>query len=394
MFERSEVSVLVDRLREPRRFMQLVMGPRQVGKTSAVTQAISKSSIPSIYCSAEHVYDTSTWISSSWEDVRHEMRLKGLSEIALVLDGVEQIPNWPEAVKAEWDRDTREKTNIKVVLIGSSRIWNVKGLTESLAGRFEEIRMTRWTLGEMQNAFGFGLDDYIYYGGYPGAAPLLGDDIRRRSYIQSSVVDTSLTRDILVDSHIAKPGLLRRSLQLGTMHSGEILSLTQLMAKLPEAGNTTTLTGYFAKLGEAGLVRLLSKFSGGLIRKRASIPKFQVFDNALKSLTANMALSQAKTDHLVWKRYVKSAVGAHLINEAWRKRFEVYYWQDGGNEVDFILNVRGKTIAVCVQGNMTKSAKGLEAFRQKFDLERLVIVGESGISLETFLKADIADLWR
>lgn len=394
VFQRSEVKLLIDRLNEPRRFIQVVMGPRQVGKTTVVNQALDALNVPAACYSADNVAAADGWVSFCWEQARLEMRLNGLSQNILIFDEIQKIPNWSEAVKAEWDRDTREKTNIKVVLLGSSRMWISRGLSESLMGRCEEIRMTHWAYDEMREAFGLTLDEYVYFGGYPGAAGDIRDEDRWRSYIQGAIIDASVNRDILVDTPVAKPALLRRTFELGAQYSGEILSLTKMLGQLQDAGNTTTLTHYLSKLNEAGLLGALQKYAADEARKRASIPKFQVHNNALKTAMKDDAFASVRADPAVWGRYVESAVGAYLMSQSFRLRFDLAYWRDGSDEVDFVIRARGKLIAIEVKSNFEKSSKGLEVFRQKFGADRAFIVGPAGLSLETFLKADISELWR
>ena len=100
------------------------------------------------------------------------MKNNGWEQIVLVIDEIQKIGNWSEAVKKEWDDDTFYARNIKVLLLGSSRVTLERGLSESLAGRFEEIRMCHWSYTEMKECFGLSLDKYLFYGGYPGAASL------------------------------------------------------------------------------------------------------------------------------------------------------------------------------------------------------------------------------
>ena len=159
---RKQFGILKERILEPRKFMQVVAGPRQVGKSTLVLQVLNELNIPHSLLAADAVNpEDSDWIHRIWEAARTTMILQGADEYLLVIDEVQKIDNWSEIVKREWDSDTRNRINIKVVLLGSSRLLLKKGLTESLAGRYELIRMPHWSLDEMRDAFGFTLDEYI-----------------------------------------------------------------------------------------------------------------------------------------------------------------------------------------------------------------------------------------
>lgn len=254
MYKRAEYQTIKKRLEEPRKFIQVVMGPRQVGKSTVVKQVLKELEIPYQMFSADNVPTTSSaWVTNCWEATRSLQKNKGYESIVLVIDEIQKITNWSEAVKKEWDDDTFHDRNIKVLLLGSSRVLLEKGLSESLAGRFEEIRMSHWSYKEMKECFGFTLDQYIYYGGYPGAATLIDEEDRYQQYIQSGIVDATINKDILMDTPISKPALLRQTFELGSAYSGQLLSLNKMLGSLQDAGNTATLAGYIHLLDESGL---------------------------------------------------------------------------------------------------------------------------------------------
>ena len=283
MYKRSEYQVIKRRLEERRRFIQVVMGARQIGKSTVVKQVLKDIDIPYQFFSADNVPATnSAWISNCWAAVRSLKESKKLESIILVIDEIQKISNWSEVVKKEWDDDTFYDRDIKVLLLGSSRVLLEKGLSESLAGRFEEIRMGHWSYQEMRECFGYSLDQYIFYGGYPGAAVLVDDYDRFQQYIQSSIIEATINKDILMDTPISKPALLRQTFELGAAYSGNLLSLNKMLGTLQDAGNTATLAGYVNLLDESGLLCGLQKFSVDMARRKASIPKFQVYNNALK----------------------------------------------------------------------------------------------------------------
>ncbi len=394
MYKRSEYQLIKSHLEEPRRFIQVVMGPRQVGKSTVVKQVLQDLDLPYMFFSADNVPATDqSWISNCWASVRSWQQSKGLEGSILVIDEIQKIRNWSEVVKKEWDDDTFHDRNIKVLLLGSSRVLLEKGLSESLAGRFEEIRMTHWSYPEMRDCFGFNLDQYIFYGGYPGAASLINDEDRFQQYIQSSIVDATINKDILMDTPISKPALLRQTFELGAAYSGSLLSLTKMVGSLQDAGNTSTLAGYLNLLNDSGLVGGLQKFSMDNARRKASIPKLQVYDNALKTLYSSVPFDQALVDRKTWGHILESGIGAYIVSEAFAKRFDVYYWRERDDEVDFVLRRKGSLVAIEVKGNAEKQTAGLEKFKEKFDPKAALIVGDGGIKPEEFLSMDLRKLF-
>ena len=394
MIQRSHFQTIVARIKEPRKFIQIVEGPRQVGKSTLIKQVLRSISTPWMHFAADNVPATrSAWISDCWASARNKLQMEHLPELLLVIDELQKLQNWAEVVKKEWDADTFNDINIKVVLLGSSRVRLEKGLSESLKGRFETIKMPNWSLSEMQQAFGFTIDEYIYYGAYPGAADLRHDLDRWQEYISASIVDATINNDILMDTPIAKPALLRQTFELSSAYSGQMVSLTKMIGQLQDAGNTTTLAHYLELLAQSGMVCGLSKFAMDKARRRNSVPKYQVFNNALMSLYCEHDFATAHADHKLWGRLFESAVGAHIMNCAYTGRFEVYYWREGKSEVDFVLIKNSKIVAVEVKSNHDKDTSGLHVFNELFHPHRSVLVGEEGISVETFLHSDLKELF-
>jgi len=245
MFERSYLKSLKARIEEPRKFIQVIFGPRQVGKTTMVTQLLSQLSIASLYESADAVSATnSIWLMQVWESARLRMKTSGAKEFLLVIDEIQKINNWSEIVKQKWDRDTGEGVNIKVIILGSSRLLIQTGLADSLAGRFETIYLEHWSYSEMNAAFGWNFEEYVFFGGYPGSAFLIKNEERWKNYIRDSLIETSISKDILMLTRVDKPALLKRLFELGCLYSGQILSYTKITGQLQDAGNTTTLANY------------------------------------------------------------------------------------------------------------------------------------------------------
>ncbi len=394
MYKRAEYQVITERLKEPRKFIQVVMGARQIGKSTVVKQVLQDLDMPYRLFSADNVPATNNaWISDCWAAARSLKESRGWESVVLVIDEIQKIANWSEAVKKEWDDDTFHGRNIKVLLLGSSRVLLEKGLSESLAGRFEEIRMSHWCYREMQECFGFSLDQYMFYGGYPGAATLIGDEDRFGQYIQSAIIEATINKDILMDTPISKPALLRQTFELGAAYSGELLSLNKMLGSLQDAGNTVTLAGYINLLDESGLLCGLQKFSIDMARRRASIPKLQVYNNALKMVYSPLTFEQVILNRKAWGRIFESAIGAYLVNQAFVHRFEVFYWRERDDEVDFVLRKKGAVVAIEVKSNAEKRTEGLDKFRKLFHPQTAFIVGDGGISAEDFFSMDLRKLF-
>lgn len=394
MYKRAEYQTIKSRLEEDRMFIQVVMGPRQVGKSTVVKQVLDDLTIPYQLYTADNVPATNTaWISNCWAAVRSWKENNGLDSVVLVIDEIQKITNWSEVVKKEWDTDTFYNCNIKVLLLGSSRVMLEKGLSESLAGRFEEIRMSHWSFKEMKECFGFSLDKYLFYGGYPGAAKLIEHSDRYEQYIQSAIIEATINKDILMDTPISKPALLKQTFELAAAYSGTLLSLTKMLGALQDAGNTSTLAGYINLLDESGLLCGLQKYSVDMSRRKASIPKFQVYNNALKMVYTPTTFEQSIMDRKLWGHIVESAIGSYLISQAFIHRFEVFYWREKNDEVDFILRKKGVLVAIEVKSNSEKHTTGLNKFNEMFKPHKSFIVGDGGISIEDFLMMDLTKLF-
>ena len=394
---RKQFRTLKERILEPRKFMQVLAGPRQVGKSTLVWQVLEQVSIPHAVEVADAIDPKdSDWIRRIWEAARMTMMLRSLDEYLLVIDEVQKIENWSEAVKREWDADTRNKVNLKVVLLGSSRLLLRKGLTESLAGRYELIRMPHWSLREMQDAFGVTLDEYVYFGGYPGPAHLMKDERRWRKYVKDSLVAPAIEKDVIMTSNIYKPALMKQLFELGCGYSAEILSLTKLMGQLQDAGNVTTLAGYLEILDECALLTALQKYAKDDARKRGSIPKYQVYNNALLTAFRGRGYVADRTDTQAWGRWVESAVGAHLLSMADELDYELYYWRvpsrrkdEKDKEVDFIIDCGGELTAIEVKSGRRGMNSGLPAFVEAFKPKHSYVVGTGGVNLEDFLRCEV-----
>ena len=396
MYKRNQFELLAKRMAEKRRFIQLIMGPRQVGKSTLMKQVVKSQPLPYLFYTADAVPVTNFgWISDCWNAARTKMKVEKLPEMILIIDEIQKIIGWSEIVKKEWDDDTFNDIPLKVILLGSSRVMLDKGLADSLQGRLERIILSHWSFAEMRDAFGFSLEQFIYYGAYPGAAELIDDPERWRNYISGSIVDATINKDILVNENIAKPALLRQTVELSSAYSGQELSLTKMMGQMSDAGNTTTLAGYLNLLSQAGLVCGLNKYAIDMARKKNSVPKHQVYNNALKTLYCEKPFEEAILDRKLWGRLFESAVGAHIISHAYAGEYKVYYWRTKpGREVDYVLEKKGKLVAIEVKSNDDDGNNGLMEFKSAFNPYLSLVVGRGGIPAEDFLSLNPVDLFK
>lgn len=389
---RPQVAELTNRLLEPRRFIQAISGSRQVGKTTMALQSAERSGLPRHYASADTpALRDGFWIDQQWRAARLLAEQADRNGAVLILDEAQKITDWSEEVKRLWDEDARQGTPLKVVLPGSAPLLMSRGLGESLAGRFETLRLPHWGLAEMQEAFGWSLEQFVFYGGYPGAAPHIRQPLRWSSYIQDSLLEPVISRDVMLLSRIQKPALMRRVLELACLYSGQILSYTKMLGQLQDAGNTTTIAHYLELLQNAGLAAGLQKYAGDAARRRASSPKLQVFNTALMSALSEMTLEEAREDGAFWGGLAESAVGAHLINAALTGECRLHYWREGDREVDFVVSRRRRLAAIEVKSGRVGKLRGMAAFNKHYPDSRKLLVGGDGIDLEQFLKIPVSD---
>jgi predicted AAA+ superfamily ATPase len=392
MIRRALHDELLKRLKEKRRFLQVLAGPRQTGKTTLARQVMAASHLPAHYASADEpsLRGDRTWLEQQWDIARLKTR-DGKNGALLVLDEIQKITNWPDVVKLLWDADTHSGAALKVVLLGSAPLLIQKGLTESLAGRFEIIAVPHWSYTEMREAFGWNLQQYIFYGAYPGAAGLIEEPERWRRYILDALIETTISRDILSLTRVDKPALLRRLFLLGCAYSGQILSYQKMIGQLADAGNTTTLAHYLELLQGAGMLAGLTKYFRGQARQRGSSPKLQVLNTALMSAQDNRSIEEIRKNGDAWGRLVESCIGAHLFNSSFGTSIRVSYWRERNYQVDFVLQQGGTTVAIEVKsGARRESLPGMAAFARQFRPKRQLLAGGQGVALEEFLSKPAA----
>lgn len=394
MFERSQLQVLKNRISEPRKFIQVILGPRQVGKTTLVKQFCKQLDTPFIFVSADDVSSTNkTWIEQQWQNARLKLKTENAATVVLIIDEIQKINQWSDAVKLQWDKDSFEDIDVKVILLGSAKLTIQKGLTESLAGRYEIIAMTHWSYNEMKNAFGLSPEQYVWFGGYPGAISLINDEERWRDYILNALIETTISKDILMLTRIDKPVLLKRLFELGCAYSGQLLSFTKILGQIQDAGNTTTLAHYLNLLDSTGLLCGLEKFSREIVRQRASIPKFQVQNNAFYSVFGGNNFNIAINNPKIWGRHVESAIGTHLINTSKTSNIKTYYWRNGNDEVDFVIEKNNEIIGIEVKTGNKEKASGIHNFNKLVKPDKVILISNSGLSWQDFIQINISELF-
>ncbi|HAM15136.1 MAG TPA: ATPase [Eggerthellaceae bacterium] len=384
MFHRAIVETIAQRMREPRRFMQIVLGPRQTGKTTAVNQALELTDVPSLYREVGEHGETADWVRAQWYQARSLIHESNESAL-LVIDEIQYVKGWADAVKALWDEDARAGIDLRVVLTGSSATLLKSGMSESLAGRFELIRCTHWSYAECREAFGFSLDEFLYFGGYPGAASLIDDESRWASYITDSIIESSIAKDVLALEDVRNPALLRRLFYLGAPYSAQEVSYRKLLGRLDDRGNTATIAHYLDLLAQAGMMSGLLKFDPKLLREKSSSPRLLVHNTALMTAAYGQRRRFLLEDPELKGRLVESAVGAYLVARAAEEGFSVNWWREGNREVDFVVSDEFHATAIEVKSGRVKSTGGLTEFVLRFPRARTLVVGSPECSLEDFL---------
>ena len=355
-YQRPFVTDLVSRLNETAPLMQVVVGPRQVGKTTGIHQLIAQQTTPAHYASADDLLTSDgQWLREQWQHAR----LLGPNTL-LAIDEIQKIPNWSESVKALWDAETRRapEERLRLVLLGSSAMQIQDGVTESLAGRFELTRLGHWRFCELQAAFGYDLDRYLAFGGYPGAVALEGDRDRWYAYLKDAIVETVIGKDILQFQRVGKPALFRQAFEILCHYPAQEISYTKLLGQLQDRGNTDLVKHYISLYQSAFMFHALEKYSTKAWRRRGSSPKMLPACPALYSMHQSR---RAMDDPERRGRVFELAVGAELAQQPGT----LYYWREGTAEVDFIYAHREALYAIEVKSGRRKSDKGLTAFTEQ-----------------------------
>ena len=390
-YQRQIVNEITSRINEPRRFIQIVIGPRQTGKSTAVAQALESYRAPSLFEEATKGESDADWIRALWIRARNLITPE-TPEAALIIDEVQYVSNWSSVVKTLWDEDTRTGVNLKVLLTGSSATLIQEGPNESLAGRFELIHSTHWSLSECRDAFGYSLDEFLFYGGYPGAAALKDNPTRWLRYMRSSIIEPSIANDVIALDDVRRPELMRKLFEVGAAYSAQEISYRKLLGQLDDRGNTATIAHYLHLLDSAGMICGLQKYDGKLIREKASSPRLVVHNTGLMTASFGRRRAHLLTDPDLHGRLVESAVGAYLINRSFVEGFDVYWWRDGSDEVDFVIADGDAVTAIEVKSGRVKSSGGMTRFVLENPQTHVIVVGSTECSVEAFLLGE-KDLW-
>lgn len=374
------LSSLFGRLEKGPNLIQVIIGPRQVGKTTAIQQYFENSKWLSIYQTADLFSPPSImWVEDQWNNARKSAKINGSA--ILILDEVQKIPRWSEALKKLHDEDIRRGVNLRVIILGSSALMVQKGLKESLAGRFEIIPFTHWTYEECSQAFDLSLDEYIFFGGYPGAISVYqesnGDEIRWQRYVRDALIETVIGKDILLLTPVDKPALFRQVFHLACAYPAQILPFTKMLGQLNDAGNTTTIASYIQIMQAAGMIVPLQKYSGSKIRERASSPKLLLLNNALINASMARGYNDAKNNSVLWGQLVENAVGSHLYNQLVHFGCEVFYWREGQDEIDYVVRKGETLVGLEVKSGRQKQGRGFHAFKNRYKNARAIVVGGS-----------------
>lgn len=388
MYVRNTSRTLALRLAEPRSFIQIVIGPRQTGKTTAVRQAVQASGLAYRMASADGItVPPLAWVETEWMQAR-SLASKNAPAV-LVLDEIQKVEGWSEVVKRLWDEDSWTEMNLHVVLSGSSSLLLKKGYAESLAGRFELIRSSHWSLAEMEEAFGYSYDDYLLYGGYPGASRIRHDYERWLEYMRDSIIEATISRDVLQMEEVRKPALLRSLFLLGTQYSAQELSYRKVLGQLDDKGNVSTLAHYLKLLDDAGLLCGLTKYDASAAKGYGSSPRFLVYDPSLMAATWSDPLDTLLGNPTNRGHLVESAIGSYLLAQSHIQGFDLMWWRDGRDEVDYVIRKGSRVRAIEVKSGRIRATGGLTVFCQRFKGAQPLLVGDANLSCEDFLRGKV-----
>jgi predicted AAA+ superfamily ATPase len=359
-YERAFVVNLEERFRSREALIQVLIGPRQVGKTTGVKQLLERRQAPFCYANADDLLVSDrTWLLEQWQKA-----LALGDESLLIIDEIQKVPNWAETIKGLWDS---KPARLQVLLLGSSALQLHSGLKESLAGRFELTRVLHWRYAELRHAFGYDLTRYLTFGGYPGAVPFENDADRWYAYMKESIVEAVIGKDILQNRKVANPSLFRQAFEILCHYPAQEISYSKLLGQLQDRGNTDLVKYYIELYGGAFLIHALQKYSAKAWLVRSSSPKMIPSCPALHTMAVG---TMDATDPEQRGRVFELAVGAELL----QLPGEVFYWREKQAEVDFVYQYQGRLHAIEVKSGRKKSAKGLDSFLEKFPTATRTII--------------------
>lgn len=343
---------LESRLTSERSLIQVIMGPRQVGKTTGIKQLLSRWQTAHHYANADDIWAANrSWLLEQWQKTQ-TLEAGAL----LVIDEIQKIPNWPETIKSLWDQKPH---HLRVVLLGSSSLQIQQGLSESLAGRYELIKVFHWTYPELKKVFAYTLDHYLVFGGYPASAQFDHDFDRWHAYVKESIVESVIGKDILSNRKVGNPSLFRQAFEILCSYPAQEISYTKLLGQLQDKGNTDLIKYYIELYSGAFLIYSLMKYSEKTHLSKGAIPKIVLSCPALYTLTKG---PKAIQDPEIKGRLFELAVGATLI----QLPGQLYYWRQGNYEVDYVYSYLNKRYAIEVKSGRKKYYKGLDIFQKQF----------------------------
>lgn len=392
-YQRKQVGQLVERITNDVAWtMQFVVGPRQTGKTTIISQALLAADAEHHFVSADDVPNpNATWIEREWQIAR-DMTRSGSGKVILCIDEIQKVPDWARQVKSLYDRDRHEGIPVRAILSGSSSLLLHKGMEDSLMGRFEVIRSPHWSLRECKEAFGFSLDNFLYFGGYPGAAAFSSDERRWKAYLRDAIIEPTISKDVLEMSEVRKPALMRALFNLGCAYSAQELSYTKILGQLQDKGNTVTVAHYLDLLGKAGMISAIPKFSEKEVAKRRSSPRLMVHDTSLMTAMSDKGADAFLASGDLRGHLVESAVGAYLIARSECEGFDVMWWRKGVKEVDFVIRDGSRLSAIEVKGGVESGQSGMADFLDAHPGTKRIVVGGSSAgacAIEDFLMGEV-----
>jgi len=393
IFQRETVAEIKNGMKLSNKFLHIITGPRQVGKSTAANQIADSWEGEVVSSTADSpIPPGPQWIEQHW--LRAFSKAQGGTKTLLILDEIQKVTGWSEVIKRLWDQAKLTDPPLYVLLLGSSSLLLSKGMTESLTGRFLKYSMSHWSFKEMNQAFGFDLPSYIYFGGYPGSVELISNESVWKQYILNSLIETVLTKDVLQMQVVTKPALLRHLFFLSMSYPAHILSYNKMLGQLQDAGNTTTLAHYLKILESAFLVSGLERYHGNKNMKRGSSPKLIAWNNALVTSLSEHSFENAMNDPELWGWLVENAVGGYLMNNLPSGKYSIRYWREKNNEVDFVVSSAKKTWAIEVKSNRVKKVGGLKKFCENYSNVTPVIIGGTGIPLEKFFMDPVLSVFE
>jgi predicted AAA+ superfamily ATPase len=317
--------------------IQLLTGPRQVGKTDTLLKLAKKFHETAIYTAADSPESAlpGYW-ERLWQSAFEMEKAKGVA--ILLIDEVQHLPDWSIRLKGEWDKVLREGLKIYLVASGSSSLHLGRGSKESLAGRIERLTITHWSAAMLKKAFKLPKNEAIIRivtrGSYPGSMVFYNDLQRWSAYIRDAIIDPAISHDIFSLTEVRRPALLKQVFALSAASPAQIVSLNKLQGQLQDKGALDTISHYLSLLEDSFLIAALDKHTAKPIRSRSAPPKLVVLNNALLAVMDQRGIPNKKNDPERFGNWVENAVLAFC----WNSGQQVSYWRDDTYEVDGVID--------------------------------------------------------